>query len=223
MSDRIFIEENGIYQIDCTAAVWTTNKINDEYKSTSSFLSDVDFVACSDKFTYLIEYKNANISGAVNPEGFKPFEDRLINSITKKFYDSLHYLKLNKISKPVKYVYIVEYPKAGKTDRKLLRERIAAKLPFKLQHNKIVKIIYDFDVVSIDEWNQHMSKPVSSTSKPDESISASKSDKISSSHSDSSLSLLSTSKYASAAAPDNGSIIHGTSDKPAFSAALQRA
>jgi len=151
----VYIEENGFYQIDCTAADWSTDQVQAEYHKSGLFLSDVDFVACTDDFVFLIEYKNANAPGASKPDAFKPHEDSKVDSVARKFYDSLHYLAINGISKPVKFIYIVEYPSAGIVERKMLRNKIAAKLPFKLQENKTARIVDDFDVVSISEWNTH--------------------------------------------------------------------
>lgn len=52
---EIYIEENGYYSIDCTAAVWSTNCIHDYYQNAGhkygeiGFLKDTDFVIESDK------------------------------------------------------------------------------------------------------------------------------------------------------------------------------
>ena len=37
-----------------------------------AFLKDTDFVIESNTTIYLVEYKNANIPGAANPEAFRP-------------------------------------------------------------------------------------------------------------------------------------------------------
>lgn len=103
----------------------------------------------------LIEYKNANIPNAANPDGLKPSSPQKIDNIARKFYDSLHYLSLEAKNKPVRYVYIVDYPKASVTDRKMLRNAIADKLPFKMQPGKQRILIDDFEVLSISEWNGH--------------------------------------------------------------------
>lgn len=151
----IFIEENSIYQLDCTAAVWASDQIHAEFHAAGTLLSDADFAVETKEFLYLIEYKNANIPNAVNPNAFKPGESKSVDKVARKFYDSLHYLKIIGKEKPVKYVYIVEYPHAGSTERRMLRNKITERLPFHLQRGKSKKIIEDFDVVSIDEWNQH--------------------------------------------------------------------
>lgn len=155
MAGSIHVEENGVYQLDCSTAIWSTDQINSLYHSTGTFLSDADFVAETSDFIMIIEYKNANVPNAANPDAFNPSSTRKIDNVARKFYDSLHYLALERKTKPVKYVYIVEYPNAGVTDRKMLRNAIADRLPFKMQLGKAGKLIKDFEVVSIAEWNDH--------------------------------------------------------------------
>lgn len=156
MAGDIYIEENGYYQIDCTAAVWSTDGIHNTYHSAgNSFLCDVDFIAETEDRLFLIEYKNANIPGAVHPEAFNPAEPQNIEKVARKFYDSLHYLNMQNKRKRIKFIFIVEYPKAGSPERKLLRNRIAERLPFTMQEGMPRPLINDFDVVSISEWNHH--------------------------------------------------------------------
>ena len=46
MANRIFEDENHIYQIDFSAAIWATDQLHETFQhNTSSLLSDVDFVA----------------------------------------------------------------------------------------------------------------------------------------------------------------------------------
>lgn len=42
--NRIFTEENGLYQIDCSKAVWATDELNYQYHAANCMLSDVDWV-----------------------------------------------------------------------------------------------------------------------------------------------------------------------------------
>lgn len=85
--DKRFVEENGIYQIDCSESVWATDQIHE----------------------------------------------------------------------PVKYIYVLEYPKGDIVTRKRLRNRMKQKLPFELQNNIGIgeKLIEKVDVLSIAEWNAH--------------------------------------------------------------------
>ena len=155
MEKAVYKEENGVYQIDCSAAVWSTDQIYNLYHTAGVFLKDADFVIETPEYILLVEYKNADIPGAVNPQAFKPFEEKRTIGVARKFYESLHYLAMEKKDKPVKYIYIVEYPYAGATDTKLLRNCIAEKLPFRLQQGRKAKLIEDFEVLSIAEWNSH--------------------------------------------------------------------
>ncbi|MGB8453164.1 MAG: hypothetical protein WCD89_12655 [Anaerocolumna sp.] len=149
------MEENGAYQLDCSTAMWSTDQMHNLYHSSGTFLCDSDFIAETSEFVLLIEYKNANLPNAANPGAFNPSVPKKIDNVARKFYDSLHYLSLERKSKPVKYIYIVEYPNAGVTDRKMLRNAIANKLPFKMQIGKAGKLIENFEVMSISEWNSH--------------------------------------------------------------------
>ena len=41
---NIFVEENGRYCIDCSKALWATDKMHDEYQRAGIHINDVDFV-----------------------------------------------------------------------------------------------------------------------------------------------------------------------------------
>ncbi len=155
MTGGVYVEESGVYQIDCTQAIWATDQVHSQYHAAGTFLCDADFIAETSNYIYIIEYKNANIPNAANPAGFNPSAQDKVDKVARKFYDSLHYLSTNNKNKPVKYIYVVEYPNAGSTDRRLLRNKIADRLPFRLQQGKAKSIIDGFDVVSIAEWNSH--------------------------------------------------------------------
>lgn len=158
MAGKIHKEESNIYQIDCSKAVWSTDEVHNIFHETGvSILSDVDFIFETEKEIIFVEYKNVNISGAVNPNAFRPSEDKLINKIAYKFYDSLIYVLACGYKKPYKYVYILEYPNGDSTTRKLIRNKITTKLPFKLQKTDGIKkqLISSFEVLSIDEWNNN--------------------------------------------------------------------
>ena len=153
----IFKEENGFYGIDCTHAVWATDQLHDIYEKSKVQLNDVDFIIETDENILLVEYKNANIPGAAAPEKFDPMTGRSFDRVVRKFYDSLHYLRLIEKTKPAVYVYILEYPKGDIVMRKRLRNNMKQKLPFALQDNvnPNMPIIDGVDVVSISEWNKN--------------------------------------------------------------------
>ena len=155
--NKIFAEENGIYQIDCSNAVWSTDQIHEVYHNAGVQLKDSDFLLEDTESLYLVEYKNANVSNAEKPNAFKPEEDKMVNKIVQKFYDSLHYLYLMNKTKPLEYIYVLEYPKGDVITRKRLRNRMKQKLPFELQNNigQGKRLIEKVDVLSIDEWNTH--------------------------------------------------------------------
>lgn len=155
--NKIFAEENGIYQIDCSNTVWATDQIHEVYHNAGVQLKDSDFLLEDTESLYLVEYKNANVSNAEKPNAFKPEEDKMVNKIVQKFYDSLHYLYLMNKTKPLEYIYVLEYPKGDVITRKRLRNRMKQKLPFELQNNigQGKRLIEKVDVLSIDEWNTH--------------------------------------------------------------------
>ena len=157
----IYTEENGRYTLDCTSALWSTDRIHNYYQGGRceygclGFLKDVDFAIESEKYIILVEYKNAKFSGASNPTAFNPIDDNSLISVARKFFDSLHYLFLEGKEKPKKYVYIVEFPNDNSSSRLLLQNKLKDKLPFTLQSkldgNK--QLIEEVKVLNISEWN----------------------------------------------------------------------
>lgn len=154
---KIFTEENGRYRIDCTNAVWATDQMHEDYHKSRIHINDVDFLIENDSHLLMVEYKNASIPGAEKPEAFQPMQEKKILTVIRKFYDSFVYLRLMEKTKPVQYVYILEYPNGDETTRKRLRNRLKSELPFVLQDNigNGVKLIDKVDVVSIEEWNKN--------------------------------------------------------------------
>lgn len=153
----ILTEENGVYGIDCSKALWATDEIHEAYKATGSALNDVDFVLETETSLLMIEYKNAAIEGASKPEAFEPNSDKKINNVVKKFYDSLHYLTLKGKVKSKEYIYILEYPLGDSVSRRFVRNKLQAKLPFGLQSNmgNGIRLLEKIEVLSIEEWNNH--------------------------------------------------------------------
>ena len=158
----VYIEENGQYSLDCSKAIWSTDRIHSYYQDSDhqygyiGFLCDVDFVIENEKNILLVEYKNASIPGAANPNAFRPENDNKLDNVAKKFYDSLHWLYLNGKDKPKKYIYILEYPTGNSSSRLMIRNKLKKKLPFVLQENFATmdrKIFDEVKVVDISEWN----------------------------------------------------------------------
>ena len=55
--EKIFVEENGRYCIDCTNALWATAQMNMEYHKAGIHISDIDFVMENVTHIFLVEYK----------------------------------------------------------------------------------------------------------------------------------------------------------------------
>lgn len=156
--EKVFTDENQTCQIDFSAADWATDQLNAMFHAAKlSLLNDVDFVAETDEALLLVEYKNANLAGAVHPESFRPFEDKKLNNVARKYYDSRSALQVlgHTKKKKTRYIYILECVNGDSVLRKRVRNLLAARLPFLLQ--KQVKLaehwIDSLEVLSVDEWN----------------------------------------------------------------------
>ena len=121
--NQILVEENGVYGLDCSKAVWATNEIHEKYHKAGLHLSDADFVIETEDELIMIEYKNASIPDAEKPEVFNPLEDKKVNGVLRKYYDTLHYLTLIQKNRPKRFVYIVETLNDVLVMRKRLRNR----------------------------------------------------------------------------------------------------
>ena len=155
---QILVEENNIYALDCTKAVWASGEMHQRYHAAGlSILRDADFVVETEDEILIIEYKNANIPGAAKPEAFHPLEEKRVTGVAKKYYDSLPYLTLLQKAGPKRFIFIVEAHNSDSTMRKRLKDRLASLLPFELQKalGTGVRLIEGVDVLSIEEWNSH--------------------------------------------------------------------
>lgn len=154
--ERIFTEENNVYQIDCTRAKWATNQLHHEYHASGVHLSDVDFLIEDADHLLMVEYKNAKIGNAAKPDAYDPNQEKNLNKLVKKFYDSLHYLHLLGKVRPVQYICVLEYPAGDPVNRRRLRNSMKKELPFQLQKNlgRGTTLINDIKVLSIQEWNE---------------------------------------------------------------------
>ena len=147
----------------CTNVLNATDELHELYnKNAGSMLSDVDFIIEDENNFIFVEYKNAAVSDASAPNAFQPSQDTAVKKIARKFYDSLHYLRLiaQETGKPLDYVYILEYPNGDSVTRKSIREKIARYLPFAIQnaiqkkHSSTKTIIRELMVLSIAELNK---------------------------------------------------------------------
>ena len=159
--EKLLIDENGEYGLDCTQAVWASDKMHEDYHRAKVQLSDADFLLEEVNNILIVEYKNADTKKArearYKTPAFNPMDDKKFTSTVRKFYDSLHYIHLLGKNKPVKYVYVVEAPSSDAIMRKRLRARMETLLPFALQENinTGISLIDRVDVLSINEWNMH--------------------------------------------------------------------
>lgn len=158
---QILYEEKNKYGINCGKAIWASDEMHNIYHSCGlpDILADADFVIETEEYILLIEYKNANVAEALahsnHTTPYDPFENNKFNKIVRKYYDSLHYLRLMGKEKPIHYIFVLEYPKGDSTSRKMLRNRLKKRLPFQLQEQFAsgVKLIDSVSVLSINEWN----------------------------------------------------------------------
>lgn len=159
---QIFQDENHTCEFDFTKAQWATDELHDIYVQAKAGLTDVDYLVETEKEILLIEYKNADIAEAAHPERFNIKSDKKINSLVKKYYDSLHYLTLTRKGKDKRkiYVCILEYPGSDGVSQRYVRNRLADKLPFVLQKqiNSGEKLIDEVHVWTIRDWNQQYSE-----------------------------------------------------------------
>ena len=85
MSD-IFVEENGIYSIDCTNAVWATDKMHADYQKAGIHIKDVDFLIETDSHLIMVEYKNAHYLKVISEQFLSQIT---VNKINQWFFVDL--------------------------------------------------------------------------------------------------------------------------------------
>ena len=154
---EIYWEENHYYQIDLRNTEWSLAP-QTLYRNYNLSLADVDWICEFNGEILLIEYKNAKLpfeKGYRAAENFNPSSDESVAKIVRKFFDSFFYITSYQRKRPVKYIYILEWPKGDIFSRKMLQNKIAKFLPFRFQQQEKLSplLIEEFRVVSIDEWN----------------------------------------------------------------------
>lgn len=155
---QIFCDENNSCKIDFSTAEWATDSLHDIFHQAKlSILCDVDFIAETKQEILFVEYKNANLPQAVHPEAFKPLDDRKLNTVARKYFDSLQFLQSmhHPMHKVKRYIYILECINGDIVLRKRVRTLLTARLPFLLQKQVDMpeKMIDSVQVLSIEEWN----------------------------------------------------------------------
>ena len=58
--ETLLIDENGEYGLDCTQAVWASDKMHEDYHRAKVQLSDADFLLEEANNILIVEYKNAD-------------------------------------------------------------------------------------------------------------------------------------------------------------------
>lgn len=158
MMGKILLDENKEFQFDFsqTSYVWQMDEL-----TSNLILSDVDFITETDKEILFIEYKNANIKGAVNPDGMfsKIKHQDFYMKIARKYYDSLllFWTRKGSISEwSIAYVLLIEHPMIDKKLRKQLKLKIGNQLPLKLNDDHILKkYLSRFEVFNLEEWQEN--------------------------------------------------------------------
>lgn len=156
---QIFSDENHSCEIDFSSASWATDQLNVIFHNAKlSILHDVDFVVETTDELLLIEYKNANLANAANPDAFKPMDDRRIDNVARKYYESSYYLQAIRRGehKKKRFIYILEHISGNSVMRNIVRNRLKGRLPFLLQQQVGLQenLIDSLEVLSIAEWNE---------------------------------------------------------------------
>ena len=145
-------------EVDFSEATWATDELNKIFRKAGLSLNDVDFIAETENELIFVECKNANRIDAKAPDGFVPTKDKTLNSVARKYYDSLSFCTFSErgLSKQKIYCFVVEAKAGSVTLRNKCRIELAKRLPFLLQqqNNFPRKMIDHLFVMSIDEWNE---------------------------------------------------------------------
>ncbi|MGY0372312.1 hypothetical protein [Clostridium sp. JNZ J1-5] len=158
MINRVLLDENKQYWFDFSKveSVWEIHDISNKIT-----LSDVDFIAKTDKEILFIEYKNANIRDASKPnelyESLK--SDRKMNQLVKKYYDSLlvFWAFHNKSELPIRYIFLVEGPLIDADFRRRIKLNLMNRLPFKLDNkDDTKKFISSLEVYDLEEFKNNI-------------------------------------------------------------------
>ncbi len=157
--NKILTDENNQFKFDFTNCKYVIelHDLANEMK-----LNDVDFITEYNNKIIFLEYKNANIKNAVNPNAFvdkiKREPEKFYKNIAKKYYDSLMMFWAtggNKDEFSITYVLLIEAPIMDAKIRKQLRIKIGKQLPLNLKEDSIVReMLSKFEVLSIDEWKE---------------------------------------------------------------------
>jgi hypothetical protein len=159
MESKILTDENNKFKFDFTNCKYV---IEFHDLANKLKLNDVDFITEFDNNIIFLEYKNANIKDAVNPNAFvdkiKRDPEKFYKNIAKKYYDSLMLFWAtggNKDEFPIIYILLIEAPIMDAKIRKQLRIKIGKQLPINLKDDSLVReMLSKFEVFSLEEWKE---------------------------------------------------------------------
>lgn len=128
----------------------------------ADYLSDVDFVVEEEEKLICLEYKNANVKNADNPEAFrqKIVGEEFWRKITKKFYGTMFLVwacNKNPADKPVQYVLLMESnPGMDDALKKRFITKMMKQLPFKYSAKNEIqrRVIDEFCLMDFEAWGK---------------------------------------------------------------------
>lgn len=160
-NNKILLDENGKMKFDFSDAldVFEPHELANLY---SDYLSDVDFVVEEDEKLICLEYKNANVKNADDPEAFrrKIVGEEFWRKIVKKFYGTMFLVwacNKNPADKPVQYVLLIESnPSMDDSLKKRFVMKMMSHLPFKYNARSEIqrKVIDEFCLIDLKEWKE---------------------------------------------------------------------
>lgn len=163
---KVLWDENKKMQFDFSNAIdiFEPHELANMY---SEYLCDVDFVVEDSEKLLCVEYKNANVDGADDPQALtkKLSTDPFWNKIAKKFYGTMFLVwacDRNPQDKPVQYILLLETnPSMDSVIKKRFMSRMRSHLPYKyIENAEITRHVIDEEFLIMDskEWNEKFVK-----------------------------------------------------------------
>ena len=160
-NNKILWDENKNVAFDFSDAldVFEPHELANLY---SDYLSDVDFVIEEEEKLICLEYKNANVKNADNPEAFKQkmTREEFWRKLVKKFYGTMFLVwacNKNPADKSVQYVLLIESnPSMDDALKKRFMMKMMRQLPFEYKLRKEIQraVIDEFYLVDLEEWKE---------------------------------------------------------------------
>ena len=152
---QIFFDEHHLYKIDFSSAPWATDQLHDIFhKAGLTIWHDVDWVVETNDELLLVEYKNPNHPNARNE--YEPLKNEKLDNVARKYYESCYFLHAARQveNKKKKFIYILEGKNDDEPTRKMVRNQLWNRLPFRLQKKfeEELKILSDNHFVLSNKW-----------------------------------------------------------------------